>query len=129
MRLVRSIDVPASRKSRHLGPVAGGSFWAIAGLNDLPACHRVASADAAYLLRYGALFIQDAVHPAGWTQISSAKELRQFRLSVVDGSMVDETLRISVVPFLPELYFVPRSWRGRRAVRRAQHRAMRRPAL
>ena len=116
--LIRSLNIRDKR--HHDGPVAGGTFWALASVASFPASAQVAKADAAHLLRHGTLWLQDASKPGSWVQVTSSADLGVFRVG--DGSLVDGT--VSVAPFLPELYFVPKNWRGARAVQRAQRRAI-----
>lgn len=121
MRLARSIDIHPSQRRVHAGPVAGGTFWALDGLNDLPTDHRLAKADASYLILHGNLYVQDATRPGTWSPVRDVI----FHRVVQDGSLVDGTFLVSVRPYLPELYYSPKTWRGRRAIRRAIQRATR----
>lgn len=122
--LVRSIEIRKQDRYVHAGPVGGGCFWALATVNDLPANHRLARADAAYLLRHGDLYMQDATRPGTWRAVTSTAELGGFSASLEDKYEACET-RFIARPYLPELYFVPRTWRGLRAIRRAESRARR----
>lgn len=123
MNLTRTLEIPACEKRLRNGPCAGGTFWALGGLIAYPAEHRVARADAGYLLKHGDLYFQPTTQADAWVKAGSLDDLRQFRRIVVDGSLVDGTGYVTALPFLPEFYYVPRSWRGRRAVERAHRRA------
>ena len=78
-----------------------------------------AHADLAYLLRVGTVWVTDAHGLRPWAKVEGA-------LPNFSASWSDEAERFVVTPFLPQFYFVPRGFRGRRFVRRAFNRAHRR---
>jgi hypothetical protein len=126
LNLVRALGIPPARKRQHDGPCAGGTFWAVADAHDLGAYGPFARADLAAMLRLGRVWLGNADRPAdGWQRVSAAADLPRFRKIGVDGiDGADATT--AVLPYTPQLYFVPRGWRGRRLVDRAARRAHRR---
>ena len=118
MKLVRELG---NFKQSHNGPQKNGTFWALKTHNDLPGKSPCIEADLEYLLKCGKVWIQN-VSRTGWKQIINIDELPKFSSKLVDD-YYGCTSRIIVQPFLPEFYFVPTSWRGKRFLRRAINRA------
>lgn len=121
--LTRHCDINARARRQHDGPVAGGTFWALAAANDLPLGGPIAHADPVAMLRHGRIWWQDATRPGTWQPVTSAAQVaklqRQARASLRDDWQ-GCTARLE---FVPEFYFAPRNWRGRRLVDRATARA------
>ncbi|WP_053958112.1 hypothetical protein [Sulfobacillus thermosulfidooxidans] len=122
MRLIRLVDFPDSKKAIHRGPVPGGTFWALDGVHDLPVFgHRVAYADALFLMKHGTLYIQDVRQPDTWHIVSDLAALRVFHVTYATTCDGDDYPVFW--PYLPELYYVPRTFRGGRSIARVQRRA------
>lgn len=123
MQLVRHWGLPPHLKNVHLGPVPGGTFWALAGAHDLPP-GPVSYADLPHLLHWGRVWMQNAQRPGSWVEIRSVADVPTFRVEFQDD--YDAVMTYIVVrPFMPEFYFVPTTAKGHLFLRRAQARAWR----
>lgn len=120
MRLIRRMDI--TNKTEHWGPCPGGTFWALDGAHDFALLGvRIAFADPVYLMRHGILYMQDTFYPDSWAIVSCPDDLRRFSTR---WKTDEEGFPYPVVlPFLPEFYYVSRTFRGSRAVARAIRRA------
>jgi len=91
----------------HRGPEPNGTFWALKGFNDIEApWERMIEARINRLLQYGRLWMQDAEKNDGWIEIRHEDELPSFKVHYYDD-YDGCTTRMSVIPFMPEFYFVP----------------------
>ena len=123
MQLVRHWNLPESCRMVHLGPMPGGTFWALAGAHDLPP-GPMSSADLNHLLKWGRVWMQDVRRPGTWTEIRSVEDVPKFRVEIRDDYEAVNTYMV-VLPFMPEFYFVPTSAKGNLFLRRARARARR----
>jgi len=114
--LCRHVALPSAARRVVDGPVAGGTFWALAHANDLPR-GPLAYADARFLLATGTLWIADHRVSTGWTQVQDAAALRGF------AAHADFNGAVCFAPYLAQLYWVPANSRGRRFLGRAITRA------
>ena len=117
MRLIRWVT--GSIPNIHPGPIPGGTFWALDGAHDLPIYgESVAYADPGYLMRHGSLWMQDVLHPGSWEPVTDLTQLAGFHTRYVGHY---EGMDIWVEPYQPEFYYVPCTFRGARAIRRAHN--------
>jgi hypothetical protein len=122
--LIRAVDLPEEEeiKLEHPGPVPGGTFWALEGAHDLPYGCKIAEVPLGDLLSRGRLWLGNAEEPGEWTEIRFEADLPKFRVESwedYDGCGQG----VTVLPYVPEFYFVPHGWRGMLFVRRAEKRA------
>ena len=130
MTLLRLWGLASHKKNIHQGPVPGGVFFCHRDYHDFnPYVHGslgVSFADLSFLLKTGRVWMQDAERPQdhlSWQEITSPADLPKFRK--IDCSNYDHVAE-AIVPFLPEFYYVPKNFRGRRFLRRSENRADRR---
>lgn len=116
MQLVRNTGLSPAVKRKTDAPIAGGVFFALEGANDLPnQAGGYLNADAPYMLRHGTLFIGKAGTNPDWQQVKSLADLPKFKSTHVDDYASCSVL-VSVTPFMPQFYFVPRGFRGNRII-------------
>lgn len=112
---------------KHLGPIAGGKFWASKDAHDLSTISNggVAIADAVQLLRRGRLWVQNIATPGEWQEINSVIQIPEFK-SEYSEDYDSGMSSLSCSPYVPEFYYLPLTLNGQRLVERAERRAMRR---
>lgn len=106
MKLTRAVG---KFKQVHKGPFAGGTFWALEDLHDLPIATTL-SLSFREAARRGRIWIQDAGSSGGWQEIRRESELPEFSAIWQDDYDACATYK-SITPFAPEFYFIPdRGW-------------------
>ena len=112
MQLIRRWDIPERNRHIRRGPCPDGFFMALNNFHDMPiAGRRVSYHDVEFLVRYGELYMSG---PSGqWTRIHDVSDVPNFEIGF-NGV---------ILPFMPEFYYVPTSWRGHRHMRRARQRS------
>lgn len=119
MALIRHVDLPQNCKRVVNGPVAGGTFWALARANDLPPGPK-AYADVPFLLKNGTLWVTDAQASRPWQQVTTLPKFTRQGVDDYDAC----SSGIVVTPYLPQFYWVPSNVRGARFLKRAHYRAL-----
>jgi hypothetical protein len=124
--LSRHVDLPANVKRVIDGPVAGGTFWALASAND---CARdgdpVAYGELGFMIRNGDVWMSPVCpgdRKVTWTKLNSVQDAPKFTVGWTDNYEGCST-NMDVHPFLPQFYFVPRNRKGRRFLDRTRSRA------
>lgn len=128
MKVVRHPALQRAVKRIHDGPCPGGTFWTVPAADDLPDGPR-AFADACQMLRHGRLWWQDAADAARtWVEIRDVSEVADLDRRARPMPADFDGVLVQYRDVHPELYFVPRNWRGNRLVERAHNRAFARAA-
>lgn len=123
MQLVRTNDLPARVKKQCPVPQDAGTvtglFFALASGHDLPYGSKLISADVVQLLKHGSLWIGKAGTNPDWQRVTKISDLPKFKPFGYDDydSCMSGT---AVMPYMPQFFWVPRNWRGKRIFNRSQ---------
>ncbi|MDH4330908.1 MAG: hypothetical protein OEV93_05175 [Candidatus Moranbacteria bacterium] len=122
MKLIRSWSIPDYKKKFENGPKSGGFFMCLKRFNDLPLNHQVSEHELGFLLNTGEVFMKDSQARGGsWTKIECVQDVKKRNFNFT--SLFRDYEVILVAPFMPEFYYVPKNFRGKRHMRRSPNRA------